>query len=1330
MENKDHISEVVEGHQPHTHHHTHHADNTVDESNTPVYIRDMEAAAPVGPDAGYPIRDEKAPIDPVVASAEEISPSNTNSQLSDEQKPTLTAGPDYVFYHIKRIWRQHRPLWMALIHLTILLVTTAWFIGGLATHRGRYGWVVQFIFWLFVTIRMITFHVPVSLVTRPVYKIWDVCATRALALVPERYQIPLSGFTVFAVFLIGAMASPTSATNNRENRILSIFGLFLFLFSVWVFSKNRKAIKWRTVLMGELMQFITALFVLRSTAGYDIFNFISELARELLGFSQDGVAFLVTKEIAALPYFFFTVLPAIVFFVAFVQLLFHWGIMQWAIIKLAKFFYWSLRISGAEAVAASAAPFIGQGENAILIRPFVAHLTDSEIHQIMCSGFATISGSVLVAYAGMVKSPQSLVASCVMSIPASIAISKIRYPETELSVTESRVVIPDDEEHKSANALHAFSNGAWLGLKIAGMIMSNLLCIIALIALIDGVLFWIGKYFGVPQLQLEWLLGYCLYPIAFLLGVPRDELYPVAKLIGIKIIQNEFVAYNSFSTEAEYANLSPRAVIITTYALCGFGNLGSLGNQIGVLGQLAPSKTANFSKLAVSALICGILATLSSASIAEEHREPNHQILQLAMVESTSNLELLACLEKVNVLSKAGDHRGVRCEIVRIVEEHDPRARKDATDVGATEEEIVQKDSEISDEKLSAPTDEPAKKSSASDSAILTQPEFHLRITTPPPTFTLDEDEEPESQVLLQLVLQPSQRCILSRSERGQTFSFVLGNDQEQEEADNGNRRKDMLNVVVPSHSQIDRDSLQAFTSILQSLATLRLYKPPQDTAFSPSRDLSTAFLTRLNLTESDLDTDDWALPSALLSTASTGLAETISAGFGHLATAVNKAGSFIQNHTDAVTEERYARVNPDTLETLEKVSRGGERAVDGSVKGMNKVRSGLLKGFNFVRDEYRDPEEREEGRRADAGEGRGGSAAATPQGLGWEGRMASPPRTMSASPVPSLKGPVLIDLDTGNDDERPPPRPARPSADTPTRILSPPYSLDIPTPSNQSPIERSRSAQSTSSTTSRGSKGFGAEALKSLKKITGAWGDSIDTLHQTLNTNVVDVTRHLKGPEAAQAARHVTDTLYSARTVYDTISIRPDKVLIGGRAGRPKAHDTSLGGEAEGKVERWVGGVDGEVDVRTPSQQLDDPLDHGRGRADERPPPRPARPQYLQRPAVVPQDSFISVNIDTETPPPKPARPSTELAERRRRSMEVSARRSLDIARRSVDVEGGGRPSLASLGITEEEEGPPPKPRRPVGKQGGAGDIAGQEAMLRYWAEMKRKKDVEAANP
>ena len=186
-----------------------------------------------------------------------------------------------------------------------------------------------------------------------------------------------------------------------------------------------------------------------------------------------------------------------------------------------------MRVSGAEAVVAAASPFIGQGESAMLIKPFVAHLTQAELHQVMCSGFATIAGSVLVAYISLGINPQALISSCVMSIPASLAVSHLRYPETEESLTAGRVVIPDDDEHRAANSLHAFANGAWLGIKIAGMIISTLLCIIAIIGLIDGLLTWWGRYININgdynyDLTLELMLGYLLYPVAFLLGVPRN----------------------------------------------------------------------------------------------------------------------------------------------------------------------------------------------------------------------------------------------------------------------------------------------------------------------------------------------------------------------------------------------------------------------------------------------------------------------------------------------------------------------------------------------------------------------------------------------------------------------------------------------------------------------------------------------------------------------------------------------------------------------------------------------------------------------------------------
>lgn len=235
-------------------------------------------------------------------------------------------------------------------------------------------------------------------------------------------------------------------------------------------------------------------------------------------------------------------LPAIIFFISVVQVLFYMGFIQWFIRKFATFVYWALAVSGAEAVVAAATPFIGQGESAMLVRPFLPNMTKAELHQIMTCGFATISGSVLVGYIGLGLNAQVLISSCIMSIPASLAISKLRYPETEESLTAGRVVISEGEheEDKHENALHAFAMGAMLGLRIAGSILTSLLCIIALVALINALLTWWGRYLDIngPLLTLQTIFGYLLYPVAFLLGVSREgnDIILVSKLIAEKII--------------------------------------------------------------------------------------------------------------------------------------------------------------------------------------------------------------------------------------------------------------------------------------------------------------------------------------------------------------------------------------------------------------------------------------------------------------------------------------------------------------------------------------------------------------------------------------------------------------------------------------------------------------------------------------------------------------------------------------------------------------------------------------------------------------------------
>ena len=378
------------------------------------------------------------------------------------------------------------------------------------------------------------------------YFVWANTAGPFVRVIPQKLRTPAAALLCIGVILVGSFASPETADNSRENRAVSLFGLAVFMFGLWATSRDRKRIVWHTVIVGMLAQFIIALFVLRTKAGYDIFNFVSELARDLLGFATKGTVFLTSQDfydletpITPSQWFIISVIPAIIFFVSLVQLLYYSNILQWFVGKFAVFFFWSMRVSGAEAVVAAASPFIGQGESAMLIRPFVPHLTMAELHQVMCSGFATIAGSVLIAYITMGVNPQALVSSCVMSIPASLACSKLRWPEHEESLTAGRVVVPDNDEHRASNALHAFSTGAWLGLKIAAMIGATLLCIISLIGLADGLLTWWGRYLNIndPPLTLHMIVGYICYPVAFLLGVSRNgDLLKVGQLIGLKLI--------------------------------------------------------------------------------------------------------------------------------------------------------------------------------------------------------------------------------------------------------------------------------------------------------------------------------------------------------------------------------------------------------------------------------------------------------------------------------------------------------------------------------------------------------------------------------------------------------------------------------------------------------------------------------------------------------------------------------------------------------------------------------------------------------------------------
>lgn len=435
-----------------------------------------------------------------------------------------------------RYQRYRRPF----IHAFILLLFTGWWIASLILHRNDKNWVVPFLLWLAITLRIITFYISVRYISVPIQKLWQHTAVVVYDRIPERFRTLCGAAVAIAAILVGSFASEETADNSRANRAVSLFGLAVILFAFWLTSKHRRAVNWRTVIVGMLSQYIVGLFVLRTKVGYDIFKFIADRAGDLLGFAKDGVAFITNPDVANLGMFFFGVIPAIIFFISVVQVLYYVGFIQWFVRKFATFVFWAMGVTGAEAVVAAATPFIGQGESAMLVRPFVPLMTKAELHQIMTCGFATISGSVLVGYIGLGLNPEVLVSSCIMSIPASLAISKLRYPEVEEALTAGSVTVPEDKEDKSENALHAFAKGAQLGIQIAWSIVASLLCIIALVGLINGLMTWWGRYLNInsPLLTLQTIFGYAFYPVAFLMGVSREgnDILLVGRLIAEKVI--------------------------------------------------------------------------------------------------------------------------------------------------------------------------------------------------------------------------------------------------------------------------------------------------------------------------------------------------------------------------------------------------------------------------------------------------------------------------------------------------------------------------------------------------------------------------------------------------------------------------------------------------------------------------------------------------------------------------------------------------------------------------------------------------------------------------
>ena len=398
-------------------------------------------------------------------------------------------------------------------------------------------------------------------------------------------------------------------------RVFSFIGLFTIVGFCWSISESRRHIKWKTVTFGILLQLALGVLILKTKIGWQFFEGIKELFSSMLRYSGMGSKFVFgsLSDPANVGFVFFTmILPVIVFVSSLMGILYHLGIMQMIIKGFARLMMRLMDVSGAESLAAAANIFIGQTEAYLVIRPLLPKLTRSELLALMTGGMATVAGAVLATYIKMGIDAVHLLAASVMSAPAALVCAKLLIPETKKAVTRGTVDI--SVEKTSVNVIDAATTGAAEGMKMAINVGAMLIAFISLIALVNGLLSGLGSFVGLPQLTLEWITGYLFAPVAFLLGVPWAESTAVGSLLAKKLILNEFVAYLDLQKMKEV--LSPRSVIISTYALCGFANFGSVGIQLGAMRSLVPERQKDMATLGIRSLIAGTMACLMTACVA------------------------------------------------------------------------------------------------------------------------------------------------------------------------------------------------------------------------------------------------------------------------------------------------------------------------------------------------------------------------------------------------------------------------------------------------------------------------------------------------------------------------------------------------------------------------------------------------------------------------------------------------------------------------------------------------------------------------------------------
>ncbi|MFM2063766.1 MAG: hypothetical protein RLZZ507_3437 [Cyanobacteriota bacterium] len=396
-------------------------------------------------------------------------------------------------------------------------------------------------------------------------------------------------------------------------RVISALGVLVFIGISYAISVNRHAVRWRTVAWGLGLEFLLALVILKTSWGLNLFKSLGDIIGNFLAFSDVGAKFVFGENFKD-HLFAFQVLPTIIFFSAFIGVLYHYGIVQRIVSSLAWVMMKTMKTTGSESLSCAGNIFLGPTEAALMVKPYVANMTQSELFAVMTGGFSTIAGGVLGAYLSFGIPSEHLIAAFFMTAPTSLIVSKLLYPETEVSETAGKISV--ETKSNSVNVIDAATTGALDGVKLAVNVGVMIIAFLGLLAAVNALLGWLGSLVGLPQFSLEWMLSFIMFPVAWLMGIPWADCGKIGALLGKKTILNEFLAYLDLGEMIKQQQISQRAAIITTYALCNFANIGTIGITIGSMTAMAPNRQHDLARMGFKSMIGGLLAGFITAGIA------------------------------------------------------------------------------------------------------------------------------------------------------------------------------------------------------------------------------------------------------------------------------------------------------------------------------------------------------------------------------------------------------------------------------------------------------------------------------------------------------------------------------------------------------------------------------------------------------------------------------------------------------------------------------------------------------------------------------------------